>query len=189
MSHQEAFIRSLVDEALNRTRPEHWPELESSHGLVPGTLTDWVDRFGIEIVALPFSSLHIWIGESPLDVERFGEYFDHDPAYWDLEVEDIEIATTDITGCRFSIDLNERFLYDEDLLHTVWIPTPVRVRDLIDELGLKSAIAIDELVAACAAREITTANAAFTYGDPTQVIDDKSKLYNGITYLGAFKNH
>ncbi|PJJ65405.1 immunity 22 family protein [Compostimonas suwonensis] len=188
MKHTEEFIRALVDEALNRTPPGGFPELEKRHGLRAGTLFDWVERYGPSLPPRPFSALHFWLGTSTLDEAAFGAYFDHDPAYWSLEVEEIESAPADVTGCGFSVDLGERFLYDDDLLQVMWRSEPVPVRELVDETTLSSDAAARLIVRECAARGILTANAGFVYADPAQEIRDPGRLYNGLQYIGLFEN-
>ena len=186
--HTPEFIRDLVDEALHRTPSGGFPELEKLHGLKSGTLFDWVEQFGPPAPPRPFSSLHFWLGTSPLDAEAFSAYFDHDPAYWSLEIDEIESAVADVTGCGLSIDLGKRFLYDEDLLQVMWRPTPVPVRELVDETVLTSEASAEQIVRECEARGIVTANAGFVYADPTEVVRDPAKTYNGLAYIGLFES-
>ncbi|MGW6378095.1 immunity 22 family protein [Rhodococcus sp. NPDC055112] len=188
VDHSDEFIRAVVDEALHRTPPGGFPELEERRGLTPGTLFDWVEQYGPPSPPRPFSALHFWIGNTSLDEATFGSYFDHDAAYWSLDVEDIERATGDVTGCGFSADLGERFLYDDDLLQVIWMPTPVSVRDVVDESTLTSEESAERIVRVCAARDIISANAAFVYADPTQVIRDPAKTYNGLPYIGLLED-
>ena len=187
-AHSEAFIQDLVDEALHRTPSGGFPELERRHGLAPGTLFDWVDRYGPPPAPRPFDARHVWIGTTELDETTFLEYFDNDPSYWELEDDEIETATADVTGCGFSIDLRERYLYDEDLLQVMWRPHPVSIRELVDETTLRSEDCAAAIVRACADRGILTANAGFAYADPSQGVPDPARTYNGLVYLGLFED-
>ena len=40
----------------------------------------------------------------------------------------------------------------------------------------------------CAKRGLIQANAVFYYADPTQEIHEQNKLYNGLIYLGLFRD-
>lgn len=186
--YSEAFKRELVDEALNRTPPGGFPELEKRHGLKPGTLFDWVETLGPPPPPAPFSSLHLWIGTTPLSHADFGAYFDAADDYWSHEVEDIEAADTDLTGCGFCVDLGMRFLYDEDLLLVIRLETPVAVRELVEMSAIESEASVRAIVAACAERGIRTANAMFVYADPTQPVADAARPYNGLPYIGLFQS-
>ncbi len=183
--HDEAFIRALVDEALNRTPPGGFPELEKRHGLRAGTLFDWVSAYAPAEPA-PFSASHFWIGTTVQNEAAFAAYFDHDPAYWSLDDEQIEASATDVTGCGFTRDLGERYLYDPDLLQLIWRPDPVPARELIEESVPPSEAVAQRMLGACIARGVTTANAAFAYADPTQRIRNPLMLFNDLRYLGLF---
>jgi hypothetical protein len=185
VTHPDWFIRSIVDEAMNRTPAGGFPELEKRHKLKPGTLFDWVEKYAA-LPPQPFSASHVWIGETTLDEAGFHTYFDHDPAYWNISDDELETASVDATGCGFSIDLGERYLYDEDLLQVVWQAVPVPVRDLLDEAAMKADAATQRIIDAAAARGIHVANAAFLYSDPTQVIRLPNRRFNGLPYLGLF---
>jgi hypothetical protein len=182
----ENDIRALVDEVLNRTPRGGFPEIERREGLKPGTLFDWVEQYGPPRPPLPFSALHFWIGNTPLPEHDFGTYFDYAENYWSHEVEDIEAAQEDMTGCGFCIDLNMRFLYDEDLLLVIWLAKPVPVAQLVAHSTLESDASAQAIVVACAQRGIHTANAMFVYADPAQVVADTEKRYNGLPYIGLF---
>lgn len=186
--HDEAYIRALVDEALNRTPTGGFPALEKREGLKSGTLFDWVATYGPPRPERPFESLHFWIGNATQGEEAFMRYFDHAGNYWDLEVEDIEAAPGDVTGCGFCIDAGMKFLYDEDLLQVIWFPEPVPVRRIIDESTIESGAATERVALACAERGIVTANAGFVYADPACPIDDAGKTYNGLPYIGRFRS-
>ncbi|MGA1835902.1 immunity 22 family protein [Herbiconiux sp. 11R-BC] len=186
MQHDDAVKRALVDEALNRTPPGGFPELERRHGLRAGSLFDWVAEHG-GMDPPPPSATHFWIGTTGLDEAAFCSYFDHDPAYWSLEVDEIERAPADVTGCAFSVDLGERFLYDEELLWVSWRPTTVPAGELIEESRPASEAVGRRIAEACAARGIATANAAFAYADPAQRIREPGALFNGLVYLGLFE--
>lgn len=134
---------------------------------------------------LPYSAVHVWIGDTALDEAAFLAYFAADPAYW--EVEDPCSAASDVTGCGFSIDLGERYLYDDDLLGVHWCPAPVPVAELIDGWPIEPA-AEAGILAACQAAGRATANAMFLYFDPGQAVRAPHKLYNGLAYLGLFQN-
>jgi hypothetical protein len=182
--HSPAYIAALVDEALHRTPRGGFPELEKREGLKPGTLFGWVDTYGPPQPPRPFSALHVWIGTTAQDTDAFGSYFDHAPDYWELDLEVIEESPVDRTGCGLCIDLGWKFLYDEDLLHVMWLPAPVPVSELLDETTLSD---VGPAVAACLERGIATANAAFTYADPVdQVPTDPERRFNGLPYVGLF---
>jgi len=184
--YSEAFKRELVDEALNRTPRGGFPELEKRHGLKPGTLFDWVETLGPPPPPAPFSSLHFWIGTTSLSDADFGAYFDAADEYWSHEVEDIEAADTDLTGCGLCVDLGMRFLYDEDLLLVIRLETPVPVRELAEMSTIESDASLQAIVAVCAERGIQSANAMFVYADPAEPVRDTAKLYNGLPYIGLF---
>ncbi|MFK4790430.1 immunity 22 family protein [Microbacterium sp. ZW T5_56] len=185
-SYSEEFRRALVREALTNTPTGGFPELEKREGLRAGTLFDWVEEFGPTWEA-PFSSLHFWIGPTALTEDEFWRYFDHAEDYWDLEVEDVEAAESDVTGCGFCIDTGMKFLYDEDLLQVIWFDELVPVRTVIDESTIDAGAPTDAVVEACEARGMTTANAAFVYADPAFVAPDTTRLFNGLPYLGKFR--
>lgn len=187
-THSQEFRQALVDEALNRTPRGGFPELEKRHGLKPGTLFDWVEKLGPTSPPLPFSALHFWIGNTGLSPEIFGEYFEHADNYWELEVEDIESASSDVTGCGFCQDIGSKFLYDEDLMLVIHEAQPMPVQELVQMSTLKSEKSLAAIVAACAERGITQANAMFVYADPTEPIPSRDKLYNGLPYLGLFSD-
>jgi len=181
-----AFRKALVDEALNRTPGGGFPELEKRHRLKPGTLFDWVEELGPTPPPAPFSALHFWIGNTPLGEAEFGRYFDYADSYWELEVEDIESSSEDVTGCGFCRDLSRKFLFDEDLLLMIWLPEPVSVAALVRHSTLDSDTSLALIVQTCEAQGIHTANAMFVYADPTEPIADPDKLYNGLSYIGLF---
>ena len=181
-----AFRKALVDEALNRTPGGGFPELEKRHHLKPGTLFDWVDELGPTPPPAPFSALHFWIGNTPLGEPEFARYFEHADSYWDLEVEDIEGSSEDVTGCAFCQDLGRKFLFDEDLLLVIWLPEPIPVAAIVGQSTLDSDVSLALIVQACEAQGIHTANAMFVYADPTEQITDLEKLYNGLSYIGLF---
>lgn len=181
-----AFRKALVDEALNRTPTGGFPELEKRHRLKPGTLFDWVTELGPTPPPEPFSALHFWIGNTPLSEHDFLQYFEHADRYWDLEVEGIENATEDVTGCSFCKDLGRKFLYDDDLLLVIWLPAPVPIAGLVRHSTLDSDASLALIVKACEAQGMQTANAMFAYADPTEFIAEPDKPYNGLSYIGLF---
>lgn len=182
----ESDIRALVDEALTRTPRGGFPEIERREGLTPGVLFDWVERYGPPRPPMPFSALHFWIGNTPLSEHDFGMYFNYAEDYWAHDVEDIEAGQEDMTGCGFCIDLNTRFLYDEDLLLVIWLAESAPVAQVVAHSTLEADASAQAIVAACAQRGIHTANAMFVYADPTQAIADTEKRYNGLPYIGLF---
>ena len=185
-TYSEDEIRRLVDEALHHTPRGGYPELEKREGLKPGTLFDWVDQYGPPRQPLPFESLHFWIGTADQGEDAFWRYFGHAENYWDLEVEEIEAATGDVTGCGFCIDAGLKFLYDEDLMQLIWFDEPVPVRQIVDESTLESEASAEHIVRLCEERGIRTANAGFVYADPLLEIADPARLYNGLPYIGRF---
>lgn len=185
-AHPEAFRRELVDEAMNRTPIGGFPELEKRHGLRPGTLFDWVEELGAGLPPLPFSAQHFWIGVTPLDADEFHRYFDNNPGYWDIDQEQLEQASHDLTGCGFCRDLGRKYLYDEDLLLVAHEPAAVPVADMVRNAAPDSEASLAAIASECAARGITTANAMFVYSDPGEDIRNKERLYNGLPYVGLF---
>ncbi|CAM4386272.1 Immunity protein 22 [Comamonas aquatilis] len=181
-----AFRKALVDEALHRTPTSGFAELEKRHDLRPGTLFDWVGELGPTPPPAPFSALHFWIGNTELNAEQFGKYFDHADSYWTQEAEDIESASNNVTGCGFCQDIDSKFLYDEDLMLVIHESSSMPVQELVQMSTLGSDESLAAIVAACAQRGITQANAMFVYADPTEQIAQKDKLYNGLAYIGLF---
>lgn len=186
--HSEEFRRALVDEALHRTPTGGYPALEKREGLVPGTLFDWVKEYGPPRSERPFEALHFWIGMTALPEDAFWRYFDHADGYWDLEVEDIEEAAEDVTGCGFCVDAGMKFLYDDDLMQIIWFAQPVSVRAIVDESTIATDQAAEIVVRACLERGMDKANAAFVYADPSFKVADPSKLFNGLPYIGKFRS-
>ncbi|SEK17018.1 MULTISPECIES: immunity 22 family protein [unclassified Variovorax] len=186
--HSDDFKRQLVDEALNRTPTGGFPELEKRHGLKSGTLFDWVETYGPPSPPAPFSALHFWIGTTTMSEADFGAYFDAADDYWSHEVEDIEDSDVDLTGCGFCVDMGMRFLYDEDLLLVIRLDAPVAVRELVEMSTLESEESVQAIVAACAGQRIHTANAMFAYADPTEPVENATRLYNGVPYIGLFQS-
>lgn len=187
-TYSQEFRQGLVDEALNRTPSGGFPELEKRHGLKPGTLFDWVKALGPTPPPLPFSAQHFWIGSTRQTPEAFGKYFEHADSYWQLEIEDIEDASDDVTGCGFCQDTGRKFLYDEDLMLVLLEANDLPVQKLVQMSMLESKKSMAAIVTACAQRGITQANAMFVYSDPTEQIHEKDKLYNGLAYIGLFSN-
>ncbi|QXZ09507.1 immunity 22 family protein [Comamonas sp. Y33R10-2] len=181
-----AFRKALVDEALNRTPTGGFPELEKRHQLKPGTLFGWVDELGPTPPPAPFSALHFWIGNTTLNEEAFGQYFAYSDDYWALEVEDIESASHDVTGCGFCQDICSPYLYDEDLLLVIWLPQAVSIAEIVGHSTLASEESLAQIIQACASQGLHQANAMFVYADPTQLITAPDKRYNGLSYLGLF---
>jgi hypothetical protein len=177
----EDQIRALVDEALHRTPRGGFPELEKREGLKPGTLFDWVDEYGPSAPPAPFSALHFWIGTTTLSEEAFAAYFDVPDAYWaDEDLSAVE------AGIGFNVDLDEQYAYDEDLLLVTRLETPLPVSHLVEKSALESDASALAIVKECARRGIHTANAMFVYGDPTQLIPDTQRTYNGLPYIGLY---
>ncbi|NMM91358.1 hypothetical protein B2J88_44855 [Rhodococcus sp. SRB_17] len=179
--HSEEYKRHLVDEAFNRTPPGGFPEIERREGLTSGTLFDWVDTYGPPKPPAPFSALHFWIGTTEQTEAEFFAYFDVPDAYW----KDEDVSAID-AGVGFNIDLDEAYAYDDDLLLSIHDDVPMLVAELIAQSTLESDASAAAIVKACAARGIHTANAMFVYADPTQSIQDTTKLYNHLPYIGLF---
>lgn len=177
----EERIRALVDEALTRTPRGGFPELERREKLTPGTLFDWVDRYGPPRPPAPFSALHFWIGSTTLDDERFFAYFDVPEAYW----ADEDLSAID-AGVGFNVDLGQEYAYDEDLLLVIRRDAPVPVAELVEESTLEAESSASAIVRACAEHGIHVANAMFVYADPRLPITDPGKTYNGLPYIGLF---
>ena len=165
--HSLAFRQALVDEALHRTPKGGFPELEERHQLAPGTLFDWVKELGPAPPPAPFSALHFWLGNTPLDEAAFYNYFAG-------------------KKCGFCKDLHTRYRYDEDLLLIIYLPKPVPVEEIVGHSTLESDESLAQIVQACSMRGIHQANAMFVYADPTQSIPEPGKLYNGLPYIGLF---
>ena len=183
--YSEEFKRQVVAEALTSARG--FPAVAEQHGLAPGLVFEWVDRYGPPRPPAPFSALHVWVGQTPADRDAFLSYFAHADDYWEVW-EDTEDDDGDVTGCAFCVDLGEKHLYDEDLLLAFHSPSPIALEQLMDELAFNTAAAEDAVIQACQRRGIDKANAAFTYADPTQVVSDSDKTYNGLIYLGLFQD-
>ncbi|CAA0112329.1 Uncharacterised protein [Starkeya nomas] len=130
--------------------------------------------------------MHFWIGTTALDEAQFGAYFDNAANYSELDVEDIEAADHDVTGCGFCQDLGQKFLYDEDLLLVIWLEEPVPVEQIVAMSALRSEDSAQAILATCADRGIPRANAMFVYADPTQEIPNPAGLFNGLPYIGLF---
>lgn len=185
--HTEEYRRALVNEALTRTPRGGFPELEVREGLKPGTLFDWVEALGPRW-EMPFSALHFWIGTTSLSEEDFWRYFEHADSYWELDVDEVESADRDVTGCGFCVDVGMRFLYDDDLMQVIWFEDRKPIRTVIDESTIETDAATDVVVAACVERGMTEANAAFVYADPHFVVPNPARLFNGLPYLGKFRS-
>lgn len=179
----EDYQRTLVDEALNRTPRGGFPEIEQREGLVPGTLFEWVDRYGPPKPPAPFSALHFWIGTTPLNKAEFSSYFEVPDAYW----QDEDASAID-AGVGFCIDLDDEYAYDDDLLLIIHHSAPRPIAELIAESTLESDSSAAAILQACAERGIHTANAMFVYADPTQKVPSVTKLYNGLPYIGLFSD-
>lgn len=132
-----------------------------------------------------WEGVHVWIGITNRKEADLISYFSEADEYW--SVEDPSEAADDVTGCGFSIDLGERYLYDDDLLSWEFSQELLSVRDMIEGWPLCEA-AEEAILRACAARAITHCNALFLYFDPDQKVRDPLKLYCGLPYLGLFDN-
>jgi len=178
----DEYKRALVDEALNRTPRGGFPEIERREGLQPGILFDWVDKYGPPSPPAPFSALHFWIGTTEQTAAEFQSYFEVPDSYWaDENMTAIE------AGVGFSIDLDDEYAFDDDLLLVIHHDLARPVAELIAESALESEPSALAIVRECAERGIHTANAMFVYADPTQTVADTTKLYNQISYIGLFE--
>ncbi|MCK2021917.1 immunity 22 family protein [Microbacterium sp. kSW2-24] len=102
-------------------------------------------------------------------------------SYW----QDEEASAVD-AGIGFSVDLDEEHVYDEDLLLVIHHDVPRSVAELVAESTLEAEVSTAAIEKKCAELGIHDANAMFVYGDPTQVVTDTTKLYNGLAYIGLF---
>lgn len=177
----EDYQRALVDEALNRTPPGGFPEIEQREELAPGTLFDWVGTYGPRKPPAPFSALLFWIGTTQKTEAEFHSYFEVPASYWDDE----DTSAID-AGVGFNIDLDDEQVYDECLLLSIHHNIPRPVADLIAESTLESDSSARAIVRECANRGIHTANAMFVYADPAQTVVNTTKLYNQLSYIGLF---
>ena len=124
----EEHKRALVDEALNRTPRGGFPEIERREGLRPGILFDWVDTYGPTRPPAPFSASHFWIGTTQQTAAEFHSYFEVPDSYWANE----DISAIE-AGVRFSIDLDDEYAYDDDLLLVIHHDLARPVAELIAE--------------------------------------------------------
>lgn len=183
--HSDEFKRKVAMEAYCATPSGGYPEVAAKYGLEPGLIFDWVREF-FPPPPLPFSSIHIWIGTTTQSLDEFNRYFSHADDYWD--VEDRDALSPSATGCGFCIDLDSKYLYDDDLIYYQYFPSEVAVAKVVDELPLTTDAAEECILRACEKRGIASANAVMSYADPEQLVRDPNKLYNGLVYLGLFKD-
>ncbi|CAN7511122.1 immunity 22 family protein [Polaromonas sp. LjRoot131] len=183
--HPDEFKRKVVTEAYCATPQGGYPEVAARYGLEPRLIFDWVREFFPPPPA-PFSSTHVWIGTTAQSLEEFNRYFSHADDYWDEE--DRDALSPSATGCGFCIDLDTQYLYDGDLMYHQYFASAVSVQTLVKEVPLSTRAAAESILEACEKRGIVSANAAMSYADPTQLVRDPDKLYNGLVYLGLFKD-
>ncbi|MEJ5027419.1 immunity 22 family protein [Brucella anthropi] len=126
------------------------------------------------------------MGATVLNEAQFGAYFDNAVSYWKLYIEDVTGADHDVTGCGFSRDIGQKFLFDEDILLVIWLTEPVPVRQIVAMSTLRSEDSAQAIFAACADRGILQANVMFVYANPTLEIPNPAGLFNGIPFIGRF---
>ena len=183
--HSDEFKRKVATEAYCATPPGGYPEVAARYGLEPRLIFDWVREF-FPPSPPPFSSMHVWIGTTTQSLEEFNRYFSHADDYWDQE--DRDALSPSATGCGFCIDLDSQYLYDGDLIYYQYFPNAVAVQKLVSELPLNTQAAEENILGACEKRGIVSANAVMSYADPEQLVRDPDKPYNGLIYLGLFKD-
>ncbi|WP_082569007.1 immunity 22 family protein [Rhizobacter sp. Root1221] len=183
--HSDEFKRKVATEAYCATPPGGYPEVAARYGLEPRLIFDWVREF-FPPSPPPFSSTHVWIGTTTQSLEEFNRYFSHADDYWDQE--DRDALSPSATGCGFCVDLDSQYLYDGDLIYYQYFPNAVSVQKLVNELPLNTQAAEENILGACEKRGIVSANAVMSYADPEQLVRDPDKLYNGLIYLGLFKD-
>jgi hypothetical protein len=183
--HPDEFKRKVATEAYCATPAGGYPEVAARYGLEPRLIFDWVREF-FPPPPPPFSSTHVWIGTTAQSQDEFNRYFSHAEGYWDEE--DRDALSPSATGCGFCIDLDTQYLYDGDLIYYQHFPSAVSVRKLVKELPLSTHAAAENILMACEKRGIVSANAVMSYADPEQLVRDPDKLYNGLVYLGLFKD-
>ena len=183
--YDDEFRKKVAEEAYCHTPKGGYPEVAQKYLIEPHLIFDWVEEFYSQ-PARPFSSVHVWIGLTAQTEDEFCTYFSYSEEYWD-HIEDDNL-TPAATGCPFCIDLNKEYLYDEDLLFYAYHPSAIEVEQLVQELPLSTQEAEQNILQACLERNISHANAVFYYADPEEKIDDNNRLYNGLVYLGLFKD-
>ena len=59
---------------------------------------------------------------------------------------------------------------------------------MVKDLPLSTNRAEEDILKACERRGIQSANAVISYADPEQTVCEPDKLYNGLFYLGLFRD-
>ena len=121
------------------------------------------------------TKIHVWAGVTFQSVEEFEQYF--------------EINTVDrdagIGASQFDKDTSMNW-YDDDLIG-VYYSDADDLDKALDVLPV-SVNTVLAIRATCIERGIAKANALFYYEDAELEINDLSKKYNGLTYIGVFDN-
>ena len=123
------------------------------------------------------SKTHIWMGIN--NNENYEEYFELD---YNL---DIDIDSPEYKICGFCKDINERF-YDEDFIGVYQYDELESIDFFLDEASL-SGKELEKAKEICYEKGFKEVNAMFYYMDSSIVVSDKSKLYNGLAYIGQFE--
>lgn len=187
-NYSQKFKQQVANEAYCHTPAGGYPAVAEKYGIEAGLVFDWVAEF-YPAPLPPFSFVHVWIGTTEQSEDAFMAYFACAEDYWDnWEDKDQEEPTPEATGCGFCMDLGEAYLYDEDLLYCQYESQSKPVDNIVKDLPLSTDEAGRAILAACIAHGITRANAVFSYADPTQQVQDTERLYNGLRYLGLFKD-
>jgi hypothetical protein len=185
LNYSDEFKKQVATEAYSHTPSGGYPEVADKYGLDVTLVFDWVKHFFPPPPA-PFLSVHVWVGVTEQTANEFGKYFAYSESYWDIfEDDDLNIEST---GCAFCVDLNTCYLYDEDLLFYHHAGQTLPIAELIKELPLSTEMAELNILDECSKRGLIQANAVFYYADPTQEIHEQNKLYNGLIYLGLFRD-
>lgn len=122
------------------------------------------------------SKIHVWIGNSKKSSEDFYDYFK-------INHEDKDLG---IGASQFDKDIGINW-YDDDLIGIFHDEDCEDLEIVIDEIPT-SPDSLKKIHDKCIVLGIETANSMFYYEDSDLVINDISKKYNDIDYIGCFDN-
>lgn len=185
-NYSNEFKKTVATEAYSATPRGGYPEVAEKYNIQVELVFDWVKLF-FPPTPSPFSAQHVWIGTSEKSENDFHRYFNYADDYYAKVEGGIECSPQD-TGCAFCIDLNSNYLYDGDFLFYFYSAYLIPSEEIIKELPLSTKSCRENILIACLNLGIKTANAIFSYADPSTTIENKSKPYNGLIYLGLFQD-
>jgi len=122
------------------------------------------------------SKIHVWVGLTDIKEDDFYNYFDLTGFQESKEGEDFEI-------CGFAKDINKE-IYNEDFIGIYFDEDDDSLELALDELPDPELV--EKLIKICLENNIEKANAMFYYTDARLEINDSSKKYNGLNYLGCY---